>query len=960
MAGDSNSSRLQVNSRFNSLVDLEKALEKYQNTNFVRLYKRRTRRIASTLKRTPKKRFNPRIKFTEIEVRCIHGGKRFVSRSSGKKPNQLTFQQNCPFLMIVKATDDGQQLEVKSMESHHNHGVSKALFDHLPQSRKLSSPAKRKAIEHLQMKANWSILQNHLMQQKEKVVLLKDLHNLANAQKKPGGDDFNTLLEEMKKDKGAVSEVLVDENDVLVGIYYQTVDGNGESEIVALWFVRQEDRETVGQMIKIFKSHNPKAGEIRIVMADKDLTERDIITEELPEVQLLICLFHTMRSFKREVSARKMGMTRDQRMLVLEILTKLVYSRNEEEYMEHYGALRGLNIKTVSDYFDKHWHHIRKQWVEGLKCEMSCYLTTNNNRIECINQKLKSVVTKSSSVVVFWRDLMKCANSLSTERDHRATEIVSRRPILKEDDPDIDLLSQYCALLTPFAFKHLKTQVKKVGSLTVTTDENDANKFIVKSGRSSHDVTVETCTCSFWTSMCLPCCHIMAVRRHVLVDEYVPILCAERWKKDYYMKRHRIFLDEDNNNVNNEVTHSVSIQSATSTAASSRTLSQSEKYWKSFNVLQSIASFASEMRMKEFERFFDTLKTIECHVKNGTDFILLEVPEGSNRVETSWEGGVDQQNGPLQTSQDIQARTIPDQEEEPLTIFHCDGEFDGAAGPSHRKDVYSVISKQNKKKAPTSPMASGDGSQTNSKKQEWKEKFLELIAMLASTGCLRELAESARERSHEGANMLRYCAKDRDAYSQSVKHAHILEFIGGSVEEFVAVLLQYEDSRPVHGDTNAIICLMDSILTEFVGRYDLIIPASNLGNSEGEVEDTTDGERVQLPPRVKRKGRPKGMDQTAIGLPRKMMRKEKKPVPFIKLPAIEKEKVMLGWIVKDASLLDLIVPGSTESDRMVEKEDLKRVEKIPGKVVDEVGRLSRVKNTARSRHRTGFKMPSNN
>ena len=51
------------------------------------------------------------------------------------------------------------------------------------------------------------------------------------------------------------------------------------------------------------------ASNIRIVMADKDSGEHEIIKSSLPNASVLICLFHILKSFRREVSCEKMGIT---------------------------------------------------------------------------------------------------------------------------------------------------------------------------------------------------------------------------------------------------------------------------------------------------------------------------------------------------------------------------------------------------------------------------------------------------------------------------------------------------------------------------------------------------------------------------------------------------------------------------------------------------------------------------
>lgn len=75
----------------------------------------------------------------------------------------------------------------------------------------------------------------------------------------------------------------------------------GESEIAALWIVQSEDRQTVDSMTSKFRRHNPAWNRVRVIMADKDMVERDVFRTQLPEAQLMICLFHTLCTFKREI-----------------------------------------------------------------------------------------------------------------------------------------------------------------------------------------------------------------------------------------------------------------------------------------------------------------------------------------------------------------------------------------------------------------------------------------------------------------------------------------------------------------------------------------------------------------------------------------------------------------------------------------------------------------------------------
>lgn len=179
------------------------------------------------------------------------------------------------------------------------------------------------------------------------------------------------------------------------------VDGNGQSEVVALCITTDESKETITQMMQSFKRHNEGHTEVTCVMADKDLIEREVITSELPNAHLLICLFHTMRSFKREISWEKLGITSAERTLALEIIQKLAYSQSEDMYSQYYKELQSTNLHSVIKYFNESWHGIRDQWVEGLKNSHFNMLNRTNNRLECINQKIKSVVSKNCDLNTF-------------------------------------------------------------------------------------------------------------------------------------------------------------------------------------------------------------------------------------------------------------------------------------------------------------------------------------------------------------------------------------------------------------------------------------------------------------------------------------------------------------------------------------------------------------------------------
>ena len=412
-------------------------------------------------------------------------------------------------------------------------------------------------------------------------------------------------------------------NDLRLPLYVMlVVDGNGESEIVGLMLAADERQETIRQMMVYFKDLNPKWNEINCVMADKDMTERQVIKEELPQAGLLICLFHTMRTFRREVTTEKMGISNDERIQALEILQCMAYSKSESSYQVLYEQLLSTRLNTVIQYFNDNWHPIRNEWVEGFKNKYTNFLNSTNNRLESINQKLKAVVSSHSSLLEFNKQLQSCLSSLRVERDHRAASIFQKRPVCLNNLKEYEL--QYYNKCTPFAFKHIQKQLtlhEKCGKIL----ENGLNGFFtIESKKGNLQVSSEKCHCDFFTSMKLPCRHILALRKHLSYPLYCESICDRRWTKDHYFMSHRIFKSCEQPLVGVEQVpeDSDGLSITVDTRKEKKILSQHDKYRKAFEVTRTLASLASEASGKLFQNRLATLHQILDSWKNGKEVIL--------------------------------------------------------------------------------------------------------------------------------------------------------------------------------------------------------------------------------------------------------------------------------------------------------------------------------------------------
>ena len=125
-------------------------------------------------------------------------------------------------------------------------------------------------------------------------------------------------------------------NDLNMPLYVlMCVDGNGESEIVCLWLTQFEDKETITELVQEFKKHNSSWSLTQCIMSDKDMTERNVLSEQFLQSKLLICLFHTLRTMRREVSTEKLGISQGGKKYVLGDSVENVVFSGSHEMFEH-------------------------------------------------------------------------------------------------------------------------------------------------------------------------------------------------------------------------------------------------------------------------------------------------------------------------------------------------------------------------------------------------------------------------------------------------------------------------------------------------------------------------------------------------------------------------------------------------------------------------------------------------
>ncbi|XP_067865843.1 zinc finger SWIM domain-containing protein 1-like isoform X2 [Heterodontus francisci] len=550
-----------VGAEFSSYSELHREFRRYQRDCAVQLWTRHSRTIEAQRRRAPKRPMNDALKFAEIDYACIHGGKLFRARGSGKRTNQRTNKTKCPCVIKVRLSPDGDKFVVKEMVESHNHSVQEAERERCPRQRRFD-----KAVQN-----NRTDIKENLGEAADQGIQREEPKKEKWGSPKMNRTDLEMMVPALALVKDGTVVVVVSKANVLQAIYFQdssmkltfekfpevllldatyrweglrlptylllVIDGNGESELVCLWFVQNEERETIKQLLRIFKQKNPAAERIQTVMCSGRPLRGEVVSEVLPHSKPLTCLFHALRTFRTDVTTEKLHVTIGQKNLLLEILHNMCYAASAEEYDLLYHQLLDTNTQRAIDYFHKNWHEIRSQWVEGFKHESETYLTSTINRVELLSQKLQAMVGRFTDSATFVQDLLKAIDTLRTECDYRAVRMFQKAPLVALEASSA--ASAYFNLLTGFAFSRVQRELEEAQWVTFLSVEPEQAQPV---SRRRAVVTGQTsCQCAFHTSMKLPCRHILAFRQLRGCDLFEPALCSTRWTREHYLRNHPVF-----------------------------------------------------------------------------------------------------------------------------------------------------------------------------------------------------------------------------------------------------------------------------------------------------------------------------------------------------------------------------------------------------------------------------------
>ncbi|KAG7158535.1 putative FAR1 DNA-binding domain-containing protein, partial [Homarus americanus] len=112
------SDMIQVGDKFSSLAKLEQAITLYEAETMTKLYKRDSRKLVS---KRVQRDIKAELVYYDLVYACVKGGRIYYTRG---RPSRNSLKSGCTMQIRLKASRDGQFLEVVHKVEQHNHSLT--------------------------------------------------------------------------------------------------------------------------------------------------------------------------------------------------------------------------------------------------------------------------------------------------------------------------------------------------------------------------------------------------------------------------------------------------------------------------------------------------------------------------------------------------------------------------------------------------------------------------------------------------------------------------------------------------------------------------------------------------------------------------------------------------------------------------------------------------------------------
>ncbi|ETI54306.1 hypothetical protein F443_02848 [Phytophthora nicotianae P1569] len=362
------------------------------------------------------------------------------------------------------------------------------------------------------------------------------LKNMLHALRQVDGSDVLVMQDQMDATCGIVMQTRVQKMmfEQWGSLVVTTCTGRGFP--VLDFICLNEFAVTIKIILEYFKEKNAKWEGVTSVVIDKDFTEWKVLEECFPSAHILLCQFHAIsywkKVMKRPVYHIKVVESED----LLELMMKLLYCHTEQSYEARYDELKKYCKKSKKQaffaYFEKNWNSCRAMWSNYARGKHFTAGNTTTNRIESNWKYLKMLLGRKTRIDRTIAGLLQHQMTITRQI---VTEIGQQHSTSRM----LNTIPKFLRAVARRISSHVLERVKKEWERFV----NQMEKTTCERRSSSHQWKVYflhyvyecdeldwTCTCLFYSSNHLPCCHLMHVANQGNGFQALPGMSIdERW-----------------------------------------------------------------------------------------------------------------------------------------------------------------------------------------------------------------------------------------------------------------------------------------------------------------------------------------------------------------------------------------------------------------------------------------------